>query len=261
MSDPLATAYSDYLRLRACSPHTIRRVECTLRLLGRILAPAGLAQADGEDIAQLLAAAKAPATRAARHSDVRAFYRWALRRGLVTADPTILIDGIRVPKNLPHPIDQWERVTHATDPDTALMVALGLYAGLRRSEIARLSTDDVHGTYLVVRGGKGGKDRQVPLHPAIRSMLVGRSGRLFHLTPESISRRIKQHLAACAVKATAHQLRHTFGTELARTSNGDLLMIGALMGHSNINTTQGYTQLGGDRGAAAVAAMFADDAA
>ena len=165
MGDPLATAYADYLRLRACSPNTVRRVECTLRLLGRILSPSGLEHADGNDIAQLLATAKAPATRAARHSDVRAFYRWALRRGLVAVDPTILIDGIRVPKNLPRPIDHPERITHAADPDTALMVALGLYAGLRRSEIARLSMDDVHGTFLVVRGGKGGKDRQVPPLP------------------------------------------------------------------------------------------------
>ena len=252
----LAAAFADYQALRGYSPHTIRRRACTLRSLAKLTHPAPIESASADVLSELIAEASNMRTRHARLTDLRAFYRWAVRRSLVDTDPTALLDPIHLPKSLPRPIERPDRVTHARDADTALMVALGLYAGLRRSEIAALHSDDVHGTYLVVRGGKGGKDRTVPLHPELVRMLSGRTGRLFTVSPDTISRRIKQHLASCGITATAHQLRHTFGTELARTSSGDLLMIGALMGHANVATTMGYTQLGGDLGQSAVARMF-----
>jgi integrase len=91
-------------------------------------------------------------------------------------------------------------------------------------------------------------------------MLAGRRGPLFTVSPDTVGRRIKEHLVSCGVHATAHQLRHTFGTELARVTGGDLWMIGSLMGHASATTTMGYTQLGGDKGASAVSHLFGDAA-
>ena len=63
------------------------------------------------------------------------------------------------------------------------------------------------------------------------------------------------HLARCGVTATPHQLRHTFGTEFARVSNGNLVQLAALMGHDSIDTTMGYVGWAGD-GADAVGRMY-----
>ena len=252
----LPAAFADYQRLRGYSELTITRRTSTLRQLERLAAPATLATVCPDIIAELLAAHPKPRTRHAYLSDLRAFYRWAYRRSLVDNDPTALIDGVKVPRSLPRPVERPERITVADDPDTALMVALALYAGLRRADIARLAAEDCHGGHIVVRGGKGGKDRVIPMHPKIAALIEGRTGPLFTCNADTVGRRIKRHLASCGITATAHQLRHTFGTELARVTGGDLVLIGAMMGHATTTTTLGYTQLGGDKGAAAVAGMF-----
>ncbi|MFH1031740.1 MAG: tyrosine-type recombinase/integrase, partial [Chloroflexota bacterium] len=49
----------------------------------------------------------------------------------------------------------------------ALMTAVDLKTGLRRAELADLEVTDVHSDFLVVRNGKGGKDRVIPLVPEI----------------------------------------------------------------------------------------------
>jgi site-specific recombinase XerD len=252
----LAEQFANYQRMRGYSEHTLKRRATTLRSLARSIYPTGLADATPQQVERLLSIHAKPRTRHAYLSDLRAFYRWAYRRSLVDNDPTALIDGVRVPRTLPRPVEHPERITDATNPDTALMVALALYAGLRRADIARLAAEDCHGGHIVVRGGKGGKDRVVPMHAKIASLLAGRTGPLFACNADTVGRRIKQHLASCGITATAHQLRHTFGTELARVSGGDLVLIGGMMGHTTTTTTLGYTQLGGDKGAAAVAAMF-----
>lgn len=53
-----------------------------------------------------------------------------------------------------------------------------------------------------------------------------------------------------------HKLRHTFGTEAARASNGNLLVVADMMGHESLTTTSGYTKLVGVATASTVAAMY-----
>ena len=260
----LIAAYADYQRLlRGWSEPTIRRRTATLRQFERAITPDTLSSATEAQALAFLARYPRPRTRHAYRSDLRTFYSWALRRGHIDHDPLEHVEQVKVPHSLPRPLapSAARAVTRADGDDMRLMVALALYAGLRCSEIARLDMGDVTDTALIVRGGKGGKDRRVPLHPALVEMLAGRSGRLFDLTPGAVGKRLKRHMVAHGVNATAHQLRHTFGTELAKVSHGDMLMIGALMGHSSATTTLGYTQLVGDLGAAAVSGMFAGDAA
>jgi integrase len=259
----IITQYANYQRLRGWAETTIRRRTVTLSMLERLAAPGDLTTVTGDTVVEFLAGYRSPRTRHSYRSDLRAFYTWAIRRNLVAADPTELIDSVKVPKSLPRPINSAmvpAIIAAAADDDTRLMVALAVYAGLRRAEIAALDAGNVSDRALVVRDGKGGKDRTVPLHPALAKMLEGKRGPLFDVSPDTVGRRIKDHLRACGVTATAHQLRHTFGTELARITGGDLLMIGQLMGHASATTTMGYTQLGGDKGAAAVSHLFGDAA-
>lgn len=110
---------------------------------------------------------------------------------------------------------------------------------------------------LVVRGGKGSKDRAVPVHPTLARLLAARpAGPIVSCNADTLGGKVSRHLRECGVDATIHQLRHTFGTEAARASNGNLLVVADLMGHENLTTTMGYTKLVGVNCAATVAAMF-----
>ena len=251
----LTDAYAEHQRLRGFSAATITRRTSTLHAFARTVA---LEAATESDVAAFLAHWPHARTRHAYLSDLRAFYGWAVPRGHVAADPTTLVGAVKVPNSLPRPVRGAQAATRTGNDDVRLMAALALYAGLRCCEIARLHMDDVTDHEMVVRGGKGGKDRQVRLHPALARMLAGREGPLFPgLSPGAVSKRLGRHMRACGVPGTAHQLRHTFGTELARVTP-DLLMIGQVMGHSSATTTLGYTMLASDKAAGAMAAMFPD---
>jgi integrase/recombinase XerD len=257
--DEMVARFAEYQQQRGWAPTTLRRRTSTLHQLARLAHPAPLTKIKPDIVSEFLSGQRSVRTRQAYRSDLRAFYKWACLRGLARTDPTRLIDPIKTPRTLPRPLTVpiADLLASCPNPDTRLMLALGVYAGLRRSEIAALHANDVRHRRLIVRAGKGGKDRTVPLHPELAAMLDGRTGPIFGCTPATVGRRVKAHLASIGVTGTAHQLRHTFGTELARVSGGDLLMIGALMGHASTTTTLGYTQLGGDRGARAVAGMYA----
>lgn len=256
MQATLIDQFAAYQRLRGWSAETVRRRTRTLAQVDRLVP---LDRATCSDLEQFLAAKPAASTRHAYRADLRAFYRWAVERGHVFDDPTRLIDAIKVPTGLPRPlhVDALAAVIAGAPGDMKLMLMLGAYVGLRRSEIAHLTTDDLDGGMLTVRGGKGGKDRQVPLHPALAGAFVGRSGQVFAgATPASVGAQVARYLRRHGIDATAHQLRHTFGTELARVTGGDVLVVGQMMGHSSPVTTLGYTRLASGAAARAVGQMY-----
>lgn len=253
---PLFVAYQLY---RGFSPATIKRRSTSLGAFGRFLSPRSAREATTEQAQEFLSTFRTAATRYAYRADLAAFYRWAHRRDLVKSNPLELVDPVKVPKTLPRPVPADmvpALITACSDPDVQLMVALAAYAGLRRAEIATLSMADVTHDTIVIRNGKGAKDRMIPLHPRLRLMLAGRRGQLFDVSKNSVGRRVAEHLRACGVDATCHQLRHTFGTELARLTHGDLLLVGSLMGHECTDTTKGYTAFDSSRSASAVAELY-----
>lgn len=146
-------------------------------------------------------------------------------------------------------------------------------AGLRLSECLNLTIHDIFGDEgkLLVRGGKGGKDRMVPLaremvedlrrywrfhrHPLLIFPNVGRGC----YEPEILAARMKAATTTIPVSslqrlmvvargelglpnATAHTLRHSFATHLVE-AGASLHTVQALLGHKNINTTMLYLHL------------------
>lgn len=75
------------------------------------------------------------------------------------------------------------------------------------------------------------------------------------MTTRRVGERITRHLRDCGIKATAHALRHTFGTECARASGGDVVQVAALMGHASPSTTMGYVAVSATRLRALVEAV------
>lgn len=135
-------------------------------------------------------------------------------------------------------------------------IAIGVYAGLRVSEIRNLDRTDVDLEELtvLVRHGKGDKDRELPLHrraaAAITAYLDAREDKdpalILSRQGSRISVRALQRLvlaiareAGLSKHVTPHKLRHTFATLLLE-EDVDLRVIQELLGHESIATTELY---------------------
>jgi integrase len=145
-----------------------------------------------------------------------------------------------------------DRCTHKKKVQRdVLLVETARLTGLRRMELANLSVSDIDfpNMLLVVRRGKGEKDRAIPLVPSLcvklQAFCNGKQPResVFGLAPATISNKIS-HWAAKAgcPQVHAHSLRHQFATTLARRGVG-AKAIQQLLGHSNMTTTQRYVDL------------------
>lgn len=262
--------YIKHLRFRHFAPATLTRRQRTLQQLVEFIDPVDLLDATQHDLEEFLSTKRAARTKHAYRSDLRSFYAWCVDRGHLDVSPAARIESIRVPKSLPRPFpisDAFGALNVGT-LHTRRMVGLGLLAGLRAAEIAALMAEDVwlHASppVVVVREGKGRKDRTVPLHPILVDLLRGLppSGPVFPgrsrpcVSPRSVAASIRRHILAAGLVGTPHQFRHTFGTELARASGGDMVLTASLMGHESMNTTMNYVKLIGERGADVVADMF-----
>ena len=143
-----------------------------------------------------------------------------------------------------------------------LLLALAYGAGLRVSEVINLKMEDLNfdGLYLVVRGGKGGKDRMsiIPrkIVEDLEEMMTGkahndylfeseRGGKLTTRTAEKVFEMAARR-AGLTHTASFHSLRHSFATHLLE--NGvDIKYIQELLGHRSITTTQIYTHVARNR--------------
>lgn len=261
----MLSQFASYQSQRGFSPQTVKRRRITLEQFSAFIAPLSLADATDTDVAEFLSRFGSPNTRKAYRGDLSAFYRWACRRKLLPDNPMDMIDPVRVPKPMPRPVPcdlVPQLVATAPDADTRLMIALAAFAGLRVAEIAALSVEDVDTSrnVLVVRHGKGGKDRLVPLHPTLRAMFSGRSttaGPVFGVTATTVSRRIRNHLRDSGLPHTAHKLRASFLTEVARRSSGNLVMVQRLAGHDSPLTTMAYVGWDGGEAGAVVGGIYA----
>ena len=206
-----------------------------------------------DDVEAFLATRRlAPRTRYWWLSCIHTFYRWAIRYGHATVDPTERIDRPRLPRNLPRPIATVDLAfaLAGAPPMVRAVLSLMAYEGLRAQEVAGIERADVLDTsdpaMLYVMRGKGGKERAVPLHPdtvtSLRVLPMPRTGLLFDPRPWKVCHTVNNYLHRLGIDATGHQLRHWYGTECYRASH-DLRLVQELMGHSSPSTTAIYTLL------------------
>lgn len=197
---------------------------------------------------------------------VRAFCKFLVRKKFLTSDPTREMDFPHVPPSAPRALTRLqirELLDAIEQPPTEreweenwernrLTVLLMLYTGLRLSEATALLWADVQldTRTITVRSGKGGRSRSVPIHQRLleqlrrvenrepeRAVLGNRNGDNLH--PKTVAEVFSRWLRARGLSLTAHQLRHTFATELLR-SGAPLRDIQAMLGHASLETTQIY---------------------
>ncbi|MFG1691728.1 tyrosine-type recombinase/integrase, partial [Gemmatimonadota bacterium] len=139
----------------------------------------------------------------------------------------------------------------------AAILAMAYSSGLRVSEVVRLRLQDLDRALLLVRGGKGRKDRYTPLSGTalrfIDAYLEGadpgqwlfpgaRPGR--HLTARSVQKvtSAAARRAGISKPLTPHVLRHSFATHLLERGI-DVRYIQEILGHASVRTTEIYTQV------------------
>jgi integrase/recombinase XerD len=220
---------------------------------------------------------KAKATSTGRAlSSLKRLYRYCMRQGKVSADPTLQIASPKLPRALPKTLTEQDVESLLDAPDTESPLGLRdramfevLYAtGLRVSELVGLTLQQISLDMGVVRVmGKGSKERLVPLGEealdwvqrylqlARAVLLGGRQSDALFVTQrgEAMTRQmfwylIKRHAQQGGVHKplSPHTLRHAFATHLLN-HGADLRVVQLLLGHSDISTTQIYTHVARER--------------
>jgi integrase/recombinase XerD len=218
-----------------------------------------------------------PTTANRRLSALRRYFQWALRERRIGHDPCLSVRSARQPLRTPKTLSeaQVDALLRAPRVDTELglrdkAMLETLYAtGLRVSELVNLAALDVSLNEGVVRvvGGKGGKDRLVPLgaeaahwihryaKQARPLLLSGRVSDALFVTVrgEAMHRQtfwlmVGRYAKEADIHApiSPHVLRHAFATHLVN-HGADLRVVQMLLGHADISTTQIYTHVARER--------------
>ena len=209
----------------------------------------------------------------ARHiTTARNFFRYLQKEGRIDEDPTVWLSPPRQWRNLPKFLnkDQVSGLLEAVGEEKPeglrdrAMVELLYACGLRVSELCQLKLADLNREVGVVRvAGKGGKTRMVPVGGkamnAITAYLQGGRGALLKGRPSAylfVTRRgrpltrqgfwkllrTRGRRAGMFRNLSPHVLRHSFATHLLE-GGADLRSVQAMLGHSDISTTQIYTHV------------------
>ncbi|HEY9688152.1 MAG TPA: tyrosine recombinase [Coleofasciculaceae cyanobacterium] len=197
-------------------------------------------------------------------SSLKGFYDWLQGKGILRENPLSLLELPKRRKTLPKVLTVSEvsrLLSHESLGLQDKVIIELLYAcGLRVSELVGLQVKciDLGGGYLRVLG-KGGKERLIPLSEVsaaiVRQYLseTGLSGedsllvRLDALFKEPLNRRevwkrVRTMSGLIGREVSPHTFRHSFATHLLE-NGADLRVVQELLGHSDISTTQIYTQV------------------
>ena len=198
-------------------------------------------------------------------SCIRSFCQWAICEELLTRDPTTAVKWPKKPEPVPRALKRAEvRVLLRAMEEPPFLtlkqrwyhrrnrraVLLMLYAGLRMGEVIALRWRDVdlEQAMLLVRDGKGGRSRSLPIHPVLLAELRMATGLPQHAVAgtmdgkplvREIDHLFRRWLRKQGIEISAHQLRHSFATELLR-QGVNLRAIQELLGHKQLETTQRY---------------------
>jgi len=164
-------------------------------------------------------------------------------------------ESIKVPQSLPKPIEEIyiTEVLEQANLEEKLLISMLYGLGLRISELAQLKLDDIKGKWIQILG-KGNKVRELPLLDELQNLIAvyvkekSPKKYLFEKgnAPMNVAQLryiITKLFKAAGIKATPHQLRHSFATHLL--NNGARIAdVSELLGHETMATTQVYTKLG-----------------
>jgi len=213
---------------------------------------------------------------------VKSFFNYLEEEDITIKNPT---RKIRVPKKInriPSVMSKYEVDLIIRSVDFAplrcrrnalrdkLILSLLYYTGIRKSELLGLNWTDINlsKSSVIIRRGKGGKDRLIPLHKEVTRLLdqyldkrlplktdaliIGEQGR--RMCKCSFVNLLKMYFALSGLKRkgyTAHSFRHSFATHLIE-AGVDLFKVQKLLGHASLDTTKIYINFNSTQMARAV---------
>ncbi len=291
-SDPhgfpaLVAEYCEQLSVHAYSRHTVKAKRAGLAMLAGWLAERGVTRpaevskpmldayqrslfhrrkADGDPLAF--------STQAQRLGAVRSFFAWLARENRILQDPAAALELPSEARRLPRAVlsaSEAERILALPDLARPLglrdraMMELFYATGVRRAELANLAVFDldIERRALMVREGKGRKDRMIPTgeraavwcerylaearpelapQPDSGVLFLTVTGLKIHI--ENLSRLIAAYVRDSGVgkPGSCHLFRHTMAT-LMLEGGADIRYVQQMLGHADISSTQIYTRV------------------
>jgi len=207
-------------------------------------------------------------------STVKQFTKYLKEHDYIVGDPARDIPYARVPKSLPRGVlspAEARKILHQTDiscvigyRDRAILEVL-YSTGIRKEELGGLTLSDVDYTdgFLRIEGGKGGRDRIVPLGriacrylenyiKSVRPELIKdvSEKRLFltsrgkPFSKNVVWELVKKYARKARIhkNVSPHTFRHTCATVMLK-NKANIRAVQELLGHSSLNSTQVYTHL------------------
>ncbi len=204
-------------------------------------------------------------------ASLKNFYGYLVSSGFLEQTPVADVTVDRGAKKLPCILTSREIELLLAQPacvdskgyrDKAMLEMM--YAtGIRVSELIELDVDDVNPELGIVKCSSGKKSRVIPLYPAalkavtvyikeIRATMIAdpKEKALFvnvsgvRMSRQGFWKILKHYQATAHIEKdiTPHTLRHSFAVHLLE-NGADLGSLQELMGHSDISSTQVYTQM------------------
>ncbi|HIQ51510.1 MAG TPA: recombinase XerC [Nautiliaceae bacterium] len=173
----------------------------------------------------------------------------------------------KLPKSLPKALSKEEikkLINSANNIRDKLIVLLFYSTGLRVSELRNLNLNDINleDKFLIVKQGKGRKDRVIPLSDKIIDLIkeylkwreerfkgkeiekeaffLNKNGR--RISTVSLEKIVRNLGKKIGIKVTCHMLRHSFATHMLE-NGADIRVIQEILGHEKLSTTQIYTKV------------------
>jgi len=212
----------------------------------------------------------------------KSFFNYLEEDDIIIKNPS---KKIRVPKKvnkIPHVMSKHEvdLIIHSVDfvslrcrknaTRDRLILTLLYYTGIRRNELLSLNWSDLNlsKSTMIIRSGKGNKDRLIPLHKNVsllldkylgerlplddNALIIGEMGK--RMCKCSFVNLLNMYLEISGLKKkgySAHSFRHSFATHLIE-SGVDLFKVQTLLGHANLETTRIYINFNSTQMAKAV---------
>ena len=214
----------------------------------------------------------APASISRIISSIRSYHKYLSSENILDKNPVLVINNPKLPKKLPDVLSEKEisLIINSIDEtsqfyqrDKAIIEML-YSCGIRVSEICNLEMSNLFIKDELIRVmGKGNKERLLPLGSRSRIYLdnyllssrlgfikktrssfvfVSRNGNQLTRAMVNIILNKWVHISGLRKSVSPHKLRHSFATHLLE-GGADLRFVQALLGHSDISTTQIYTHL------------------
>jgi site-specific recombinase XerD len=163
------------------------------------------------------------------------------------------------PKKLPKylPKEEIQRVINNANNDKSkhgrrnhLILTILWQTGIRASELAHLRKNDIQNDTILIRQGKGGKDRIIPIKPESRNLLLVYSDQmkadqtLFPITSRQLWNIINKYKLE-GYDIHPHTFRHSFAVNCLQ-SGMNIRSLQKMLGHSSLGITQVYLDIVGD---------------